>query len=265
VSWKERVDDMKTVLEVKNVGKVYGDKENAFAALANINFSVEEGEFVGIMGPSGAGKTTLMNVISTIDRATSGDIMIDNKEVGKMDEDNLALFRREKLGFIFQDYNLLDSLTVRENIALPLALTKMKHTEIDQRVEMLAAKFGIDHILDKYPYQTSGGQKQRCAATRAIATNPSIIFGDEPTGALDSKSATDLLESLKSLNEKEKATILMVTHDATAASYCQRILFIKDGQVFTELTNSQHLPRKVFFEEILRVIEHVGGDVNEVI
>lgn len=255
---------MKKVLEVKQVSKVFGIKGNEFVALNGVNASVAEGEFVGIMGPSGAGKTTLLNVISTIDSPTSGEIMIDGKDIVKMKEDELALFRRDKLGFIFQDYNLLDSLTVRENIALPLALSKTNAKEIDKKVEEMAKKFGIQEILEKYPYQISGGQKQRCAASRAIVTNPSLIFGDEPTGALDSKSATDLLESLKSLNEKEKATILMVTHDAFAASYCQRVIVIKDGVVFSELEKG-NATRKEFFNKILELMGKIGGDDSDLV
>lgn len=255
---------MKIVLEAKSVSKMYGAKGNVYKALDNVNFQVKEGEFVGIMGPSGAGKTTLLNIVSTIDSPTSGDIYIDGDNIVGMNEDKLALFRRNKLGFIFQDYNLLDSLTVGENIALPLALAKLNAKEVDLRVKEIAQKFGIEPILDKYPYQVSGGQKQRCAALRAIVTNPSLIFGDEPTGALDSKSATDLLESLKALNEQDKATILMVTHDALAASYCKRVLFIKDGSIFTEL-HREHRTRKQFFHEILDVLSQIGGGISDVI
>jgi len=255
---------MQSVLEVQDVTKTFGSKSNEFTALHNINVKIEEGEFVGIMGPSGAGKTTLLNVISTIDEPSSGRISIDGKEITRMKEKELALFRREKLGFIFQDYNLLDSLTVRENIALPLSLAKVKAKEVDKRVESIAAKFGIQGILNKYPYQISGGQKQRCAACRAIVTNPSLIFGDEPTGALDSKSATDLLNSLKKLNEDENATILMVTHDAFAASYCERVLVIKDGVLFEELLKKGR-PRKAFFNDILELMGQIGGNDDELI
>ena len=255
---------MKPVLEVKKVVKVFGTKENQHVALNGIDVRVEEGEFVGIMGPSGAGKTTLLNVVSTIDTPTSGDIVIDGKNIGTLKEHEMDAFRREKLGFIFQDYNLLDSLTLRENIALPLALSKVNAKEIEGRVQEIAKKFGIHAILEQYPHQVSGGQKQRCAASRAIVTNPSLIFGDEPTGALDSKSATNLLESLKNLNEKEKATIMMVTHDAFAASYCQRVLVIKDGVVFTELQKEQGT-RKQFFNQILDVMGKIGGDDHDIV
>ncbi|AQR76796.1 ABC transporter ATP-binding protein [Paenibacillus larvae] len=254
----------KPVLITKGVSKVFGIKNNLYTALDRIDLEVNEGEFVGIMGPSGAGKTTLMNMISTIDTPTSGDIIIDGQSIVKMKEEQLALFRRNKLGFVFQDYNLLDSLTVRENIALPLALSHVKAAGIDERVVRIAKKFGIDPILDKYPYQISGGQKQRCAASRALVSNPSLILGDEPTGALDSKSATDLLESMKEMNEKDRVTILMVTHDAFAASYCQRVLFIKDGRLFTEL-HRQDLTRKQFFNAILNMLSSIGGGVSDVI
>ncbi|MEI4803231.1 ABC transporter ATP-binding protein [Bacillus sp. NPDC077411] len=256
---------MKTVLEAKDIRKVYNTGGNKYEALKGINLQVKEGEFVGIMGPSGSGKTTLLNVLSTIDNTTSGEILIDGNDIVKMNDDKLALFRRDHLGFIFQDYNLLDTLTVKENIALPLALSKVKTSEIDRRVLEIAKKFGIDHILDQYPYQVSGGQKQRCAASRAIVTNPSMIFGDEPTGALDSNSATDLLESLKALNEYDQSTILMVTHDAFAASYCKRVIFIKDGELFKELYKGE-LTRKQFFERVLDVMSTIsGGAVDDVI
>ncbi|EEL68497.1 ABC transporter ATP-binding protein [Bacillus mycoides] len=253
---------MKTVLEAKNIEKVYDTGGNKFAALKGINLQVKEGEFVGIMGPSGSGKTTLLNVLSTIDNATDGEILIDGKDIVKMNDDKLALFRRDHLGFIFQDYNLLDTLTVKENIALPLALSKVKANEIDRRVLEISKKFGIDHILSQFPYQVSGGQKQRCAASRAIVTSPSMIFGDEPTGALDSKSATDLLESMKSLNEYDNSTILMVTHDAFAASYCKRVIFIKDGELYKELHRGEST-RKQFFQKVVDVMSSISGGMAD--
>ncbi|KAA0777219.1 ABC transporter ATP-binding protein [Bacillus sp. AR2-1] len=253
---------MKIVLEAKNIKKVYDTGGNKFEALRGINLQVKEGEFVGIMGPSGSGKTTLLNVISTIDNATSGEILIDGKDIVKMNDEKLALFRRNHLGFIFQDYNLLDTLTVRENIALPLALSRVEAREIDRCVLVIAKKFGIDHILNQFPYQVSGGQKQRCAASRALVTNPSMILGDEPTGALDSKSAKDLLESMKSLNEHDNSTILMVTHDALAASYCKRVIFIKDGKLCKELYRGK-LTRKQFFQEIVDVMSAISGVAME--
>ncbi|MFL8938995.1 ABC transporter ATP-binding protein [Rossellomorea oryzaecorticis] len=255
---------MKTIVEAKKIKKIYGSKGNVFTALDEIDLIVQEGEFVGIMGPSGAGKSTLLNVLATIDEPTSGDITIDGRSIVKMNEEQLSSFRRDKLGFIFQDYNLLDTLTVKENILLPLALAKMNVKELERKVDEVADKFGIHPILEKYPYQISGGQKQRTAASRAIVAKPSLILADEPTGALDSKSAADLLESLKDLSEQDKATILMVTHDAFAASYCQRVVFIKDGKLFTELVKGK-TSRKEFFNKVLDVLSTLGGGVSDVI
>ncbi|MCH1624497.1 ABC transporter ATP-binding protein [Ferdinandcohnia quinoae] len=255
---------MKRIVEAKQVKKVYGAKGHVFTALDKIDLTVQEGEFVGIMGPSGAGKSTLLNVLATIDEPSSGDIWIDGTNIIKMNEDELSFFRRDKLGFIFQDYNLLDTLTVKENIILPLALAKMNVQELERRVDEVADRFGIRPILDKYPYQISGGQKQRTAASRAIIAQPSLLLADEPTGALDSKSATDLLESLKNLSEQDHATILMVTHDAFAASYCQRVIFIKDGKLFTELVKGKST-RKEFFQKVLDVLSALGGGANDVI
>ncbi|RAR41923.1 ABC transporter ATP-binding protein [Paenibacillus sp. MDMC362] len=255
---------MKMVVNASQIRKVYGVKGNVYTALDNIDLIVQEGEFVGIMGPSGAGKSTLLHVLATIDQPTSGEVMIDGVDVLKMDEEQLSAFRRDKLGFIFQDYNLLDTLTVKENILLPLALAKMNVKELEHRVEEIADKFGITPILDKYPYQISGGQKQRTAASRAMISSPSLLLADEPTGALDSKSATALLESLKDLNEYDRATILMVTHDTFAASYCTRVLFIKDGRIFTELTRGE-ASRKHFFKKILDVLTVLGGDASDLV
>lgn len=251
-------------MQVREVNKIYGKGAQTFEALKNITFQVEEGEFVGVMGPSGAGKSTLLNVLATIDSPTSGDIIIGNDNVAKMNDKVLADFRRDNLGFIFQDYNLLDSLTVRENIVLPLAIAKVPAKEINARVDKIATTFGISDLLNKYPYQISGGQKQRTASSRALVMQPKIIFADEPTGALDSKSATDLLESLSDLNETQNATIMMVTHDAFAASFCQRIIFIQDGTLSKEIHRGTKT-RKQFFEEILQVLAGIGGDVNDVI
>ncbi|HWK23812.1 MULTISPECIES: ABC transporter ATP-binding protein [Bacillales] len=253
---------MRTIVNAKNIKKVYGTKGNVFTALDNIDLEVQEGEFVGIMGPSGAGKSTLLNVLATIDQPTSGDINIDGTSIVNMNEEQLAAFRRDKLGFIFQDYNLLDTLTVKENIILPLALAKVDPNELEHRVLEVANKFGISPILDKYPYQISGGQKQRTAASRAIISKPSLLLADEPTGALDSKSATDLLESLKGLSEVDKATILLVTHDAFAASYCDRVIFIKDGKMFTELVKGKG-SRKEFFQKVLDVLSALGGGQSD--
>ena len=255
---------MKDILEVKNVEKYYGNKSNLTKAIDNISFKVEEREFVGIMGASGSGKTTLLNCISTIDRVTSGNIIINSKDITKLKGNNLNKFRREELGFIFQDFNLLDTLTAYENIALALTIQKVNHKEIDSRVKDIAEKLGIKEILNKYPYQISGGQKQRVASARAIVTNPKLVLADEPTGALDSKSARQLLESFESLNQKLGATILLVTHDAFTASYTDRIIFIKDGKIFNELEKGNST-RKEFFEKIIDVQTLLGGDLNDVI
>ncbi|MEK4356640.1 ABC transporter ATP-binding protein [Paenibacillus sp. FSL M7-1455] len=255
---------MKTILQAKHVNKTFGTKGNQYTALQNIDLSIEEGEFVGIMGPSGAGKSTLLNIFSTIDTPTSGEITIDGQNIVAMNEEKLSDFRRNKLGFIFQDYNLLDTLTVKENILLPLALSKVPAAEIEKRVEAIADTFGIRQILDKYPYHISGGQKQRAAASRAIVANPSLILADEPTGALDSKSATSLLESLSKLNQGNQATILMVTHDAYAASFCKRVIFINDGRLFREL-HKDGLTRKEFFGRILEVLASLGGEHHDAV
>ena len=255
---------MKTVVEARKIKKVYGLKGTVFPVLHGIDLNVQEGEFVGIMGPSGSGKTTLLNILATIDQPTSGNIVIDGENILNMNEEQLSAFRRNKLGFIFQDYNLLDTLTVKENILLPLAISKIHVSELERRVDEIADKFGIRPILEKYPYQISGGQKQRTAASRAIISKPRLILADEPTGALDSKSAADLLESLKSLNEQDKATIFMVTHDAFAASYCKRVLFIKDGNIFTELVKG-NTSRKDFFKKILDVLNMLGGSASDII
>ncbi|SHH59596.1 putative ABC transport system ATP-binding protein [Caloranaerobacter azorensis DSM 13643] len=254
---------MKSVLEARNLKKVYGSRGNVYTALHGVSLEIKEGEFVGIMGPSGAGKSTLLNIISTIDKPTSGNIIIDGEDILKMDEDKLSLFRRNKLGFIFQDFNLLDTLTVKENILLPLALSKVSPRRIEEKVNKVANILGISDILNKYPYEISGGQKQRTAAARAIINEPKLILADEPTGALDSKSSTELLQALCDLNENNKATIMMVTHDAFAASYCKRILFIKDGVIFTELVKGES--RKEFFHKILDVLAVLGGDGNDFI
>ena len=255
---------MSNVLEVKNIEKYYGNKSNLTKAINNISFKVEKGEFVGIMGASGSGKTTLLNCISTIDRVTAGQIIINNQDVTKLRGNKLNKFRREELGFIFQDFNLLDTLTAYENIALALTIQKVKPSEIDKKVKEVAEKLGITDILSKYPYQVSGGQKQRIASARAIITNPKIVLADEPTGALDSKSARQLLESFEHLNQKLGATILMVTHDAFTASYANRIIFIKDGKIFNELVKGNDT-RKQFFEKRIELQTLLGGDLNDVI
>ena len=255
---------MGKVLEVKNIEKYYGNKSNLTKAIDNISFDVEEGEFVGIMGASGSGKTTLLNCISTIDRVTAGKIIINGEDITTLRGNNLNKFRREELGFIFQDFNLLDTLTCYENIALALTIQRINPKEIDKRVQKIAEKLEIKDILKKYPYQISGGQKQRVASSRAIITNPKLVLADEPTGALDSKSARQLLETFETLNNNLNATILMVTHDAFTASYAKRILFIKDGKIFNELIKGND-SRKQFFEKIIEVQTLLGGDLNDVI
>ena len=255
---------MSNVLEVKNIEKYYGNKSNLTKAIDGISFNVGEGEFVGIMGASGSGKTTLLNCISTIDRVTAGKIIINNQDITKLKGNKLNKFRREELGFIFQDFNLLDTLTAYENIALALTIQKVNSHEIDKKVQEIAQKLEISEILNKYPYQISGGQKQRVASARAIITNPKMVLADEPTGALDSKSARQLLETFEHLNQKLGATILMVTHDAFTASYAERIIFIKDGKIFNELVKGEDT-RKQFFEKIIEVQTLLGGDLNDVI
>lgn len=255
---------MEKVLEVKNIEKYYGNKSNLTKAIDNISFTIEKGEFVGIMGASGSGKTTLLNCISTIDRLTAGKIIINNQDITRLKGNNLNKFRREELGFIFQDFNLLDTLTAYENIALALTIQKVKPKEIEERVQEIAKKLEITDILNKYPYQISGGQKQRVASARAIITNPKLVLADEPTGALDSKSARQLLESFENLNQKLSATILMVTHDSFTASYASRILFIKDGKIFNELIKGEST-RKEFFEKIIEVQTLLGGELGDVI
>ncbi|HJC64027.1 MAG TPA: ABC transporter ATP-binding protein [Candidatus Blautia merdavium] len=253
-----------TVLKVAEVEKYYGNKGSLTKALDKISFSVEEGEFVGIMGASGSGKTTLLNCISTIDRVTSGKIIVDDKDITRLRGSHLNKFRREELGFIFQDFNLLDTLTAFENIALALTIQRVKPDQIQKRVETIAEQLGISSQLSKYPYQMSGGQKQRVACARAMITSPQLILADEPTGALDSKSARLLLENLQYMNRKLSATILMVTHDAFTASYADRILFIKDGKLFNELHKGAD-SRKEFFSRIIEVVTLLGGELNDVI
>lgn len=252
---------MNTILKVQNLQKYYGGKGNITKAIDNISFEVTEGEYIGIMGASGSGKTTLLNCISTIDNATAGHIYIDNNDVTSMNSKALSRFRREKLGFIFQDFNLLDTLTAYENIALALTIIKVPANDINKMVRKVANLLSITEVLEKYPYQMSGGQKQRVASARAIITNPALVLADEPTGALDSKSARMLLDSFNKLNEELNTTILMVTHDAFTASYCKRILFIKDGRLFNELIRGNET-RKEFFDRIMEVIAILGGDID---
>lgn len=252
---------MKNILTIKNIEKYYGTKANVFKAIDNVSFSVDSGDFVGIMGPSGSGKTTLLNCISTIDSVTTGNVFINDRDITRLKSKELEKFRQNELGFIFQDFNLLDTLTAYENIALSLTIKGTKTSKVDSKIREAAQLLEIEDTLRSYPYQLSGGQQQRVAAARAIVTNPSLILADEPTGALDSKSARLLLEKFESLNQELNATILMVTHDAYTASYADRILFIKDGKLFTELIKGQD-SRKAFFNQILEVISLIGGDID---
>lgn len=254
---------MSNILEVRNIEKYYGNKEAVTKAINDISFSVEKGEFVGIMGPSGSGKSTLLNCISTIDNVTTGHIFIDNVDITRLKGSKIEDIRRDKLGFIFQDFNLLDTLTAYENIALALTINNKKGLIVDKLVKEAAEKLNIEDVLNKYPYQMSGGQKQRVAAARAIVNEPTLILADEPTGALDSKSAKMLLNSMEDLNCKLGSTILMVTHDAFTASYANRILFIKDGKIFNEIIKGKD-SRKQFFNKIIEVVTLLGGDSKDV-
>lgn len=249
-------------LRIKNVEKYYGRKTSLTKALNDLNFSVEDGEFVAIMGASGSGKTTMLNCVSTIDRVTAGHIYLDDVDITELKGKSLNKFRREKLGFIFQDFNLLDTLTAYENIALALSVQKVPYQEIDSSVKAVADQLGIREVLKKYPYQMSGGQKQRVASARAIVTNPSIILADEPTGSLDSKSAKMLLERLSYLNQQQNATILMVTHDSFTASYASRVIFLKDGKIFNEIYKGDH-SRREFFDMIMEVVTFFGGELGD--
>lgn len=255
---------MTKILQIKNIEKYYGNKGNLTKAINNISFDIENKEYVAIMGASGSGKTTLLNCISTIDKVTSGHIFIGDQEVTSLKGNKLNKFRREQLGFIFQDFNLLDTLTAYENIALALTIQKVNAKEIEKRINDIAIKLDISDVLNKYPYQMSGGQKQRVASARAIITNPKLVLADEPTGALDSKSARMLLENFEYLNDQLDATILMVTHDAFSASYANRVIFIKDGKLFNELRRGDD-SRKIFFNKIIDVVTLLGGELNDVI
>ncbi len=253
---------MENILKIDKIEKYYGNRSSLTKAINNISFDVEKGEFVAIMGASGSGKTTLLNCISTIDKVTSGHIYVQECDITKLKGNSLNKFRREKLGFIFQDFNLLDTLTAYENIALALSIQNINVKQIESRVKEVAKKLNITDCLNKYPYQMSGGQKQRVASARAIITNPKIVLADEPTGALDSKSAKMLLERFKYLNNDLKTTILMVTHDAFTASYSTRVIFIKDGKIFSEIMRGEDT-RKEFFNKIIDVVTLLGGDLND--
>ena len=229
--------------------------------LKAINLDVKEGEFLSIMGPSGAGKTTLLNILSTVDNPTSGKVYYENQNISKMNNKQLSKFRRDNIGFIFQDYNLLDSMSVEDNIALPLVIANEKQSIIKSEITRLAKFFGIESHLKKYPYELSGGQKQRVAAARALITSPKIIFADEPTGALDSKSSSELLNCLKEMNEKFNVTVIMVTHDPFSASYSKKVIFIKDGKLNARIDSSGN--RKEFYNSIMNLLTSMGGEVNE--
>ena len=252
------------MLQVQNIEKYYGSKNNVTKALDRVSFDVEAGEFLAIMGASGSGKTTLLNCISTIDAISAGKILLDGVSVADLSESELARFRRERLGFVFQDFNLLDTLTIEENIGLALSLNHQDPGTVQNRVREVAGKLSITDILTKFPYQVSGGQKQRAACARAMVAGQSLLLADEPTGALDSKASKNLLEIMTTMNQDMGATILMVTHDAYSASYAKRVLFLKDGRVFNELLRGKR-GRPVFYHEILDVLAALGGDVSDVI
>ena len=253
------------ILEINHLEKVYRTRfsKEETRALQDVDFKVEEGEFIAIMGESGSGKTTLLNILATLDKPTRGSVILNNQDITKIKDKDFADFRRENLGFIFQDFNLLDTLTIGENISLSLVINKQNPTDIEKRVHAIADKLGIRDILSKFPYEVSGGQKQRCACARALINEPKLILADEPTGALDSKASRLLLETMSEINKKMQATILMVTHDPFSASFCERILFLKDGKIFNEIFRGEK-SRKDFFNEILDILTLLGGEVGNV-
>ncbi|PFE08074.1 ABC transporter ATP-binding protein [Bacillus cereus] len=248
------------ILHVSDLGKVYTGKIS-YTALSHIDLRINKGEFVGIMGPSGSGKTTLLNMVSTIDAPTSGKVLIHGENPYLLSPNQLSLFRRRELGFVFQSFNLLNTLTVKENIVLPLTLDGVSPREMEGKVEAIAKKLGITEILDKRTYEISGGQAQRTAIARATIHNPKLLLADEPTGNLDSKSACDVMELLTKLNKENSTTMMLVTHDAMAASYCDRIVFIKDGQLYNEIYCGDN--RKVFYQKILEVLALLGGNAHD--
>lgn len=253
---------MNNYIRICDVEKYYGNASNVTKAVDRVSFHVEKGEFVGVMGPSGSGKTTLLNMLATIDRVTAGHIYYEDTDITELSENALSEFRKNNLGFVFQEYNLLDTLTIEENIVLALTLQEKGKKEILQECERILELLGITDIRGKFPYQVSGGQKQRCACARAMVNHPRLLLADEPTGALDSKAAQTLLETFTNLNRTMAATILMVTHDAFSASYCSRILFLKDGKIFHELMRGEK-SRKVFLQEILDVLSLTGGALSD--
>lgn len=253
-----------SILKVKDITKIYSG-ENEFSkvkALNKISFNVKKGEFVGIMGPSGSGKTTLLNILSGIDKGFDGRVVINDEDITVLSEDQLALFRRREIGFIFQDFNLIDSLTIKENMLLPMVLDKRPLSEMENRIDSLMKVLNIENILNKYPYNVSGGQQQRAAVGRALFNNPSIIFGDEPTGNLDSKSSKNVMECFEKMNKQMDATILIVTHDVFAASYCNRVIFIKDGELHSEIMKKT--TRKEFLESIINSLAFIGGGGDDI-
>ena len=248
------------ILKVQNISKVYGSKKSSkqYMALKSISFEVNEGEFIGVMGASGSGKTTLLNILGSIDKPTTGRFIMDGRDIAGLNKNQLAEHRMKKIGFIFQDYNLLETMTLKENIILPLALSGYKARAMESKLDSMAKDLGIVGILEKYPYEVSGGEQQRAAACRALITNPKMILADEPTGNLDSKSGKDLLDLLTFINKEYKATILMVTHDVFAASYCHKIMFIRDGEIYNELYAGDD--KKKFFDSIIDVMSVLGGE-----
>ncbi|MGI6119269.1 MAG: ABC transporter ATP-binding protein [Desulfosporosinus sp.] len=252
---------MASIIEVKNLTKLYGQQGAVCRALHEVSFEIQAGTFIAVMGPSGSGKTTLLNIISTIERQTEGRVIIDGKDTGAFKEKELALFRRDNIGFVFQEFNLLDNMTIQDNIALPLTLNNIKAEEILRKVQELTTLLGIDNQLDKYPYQLSGGQKQRAAVCRALVNEPKILFADEPTGALDSKAASELLACFQNVRNQYGTTVVMVTHDASAASYCDRVLFLKDGMMSGKLETNGNTEE--FFKKILNMVAILGGERNE--
>lgn len=254
---------MNEVLKIEYLKKYYGNSNNITKAIDDISFKINKGEFVAVMGASGSGKTTLLNTIATIDNVTSGHIFVGDVDITKLKEKDTSKFRKDNLGFVFQDFNLLDTLSIGENIAMSLVINGENPEVVDKKVNDIAKKLGIESILEKFPYEVSGGQKQRAACARALINKPKLILADEPTGALDSKSSRMLLETMEEMNEKLNATIMMVTHDAFSASFCERILFLKDGKIFNEIYKGDKT-RKEFFNEILDVLTLLGGDLSDV-
>jgi putative ABC transport system ATP-binding protein len=252
------------ILRAKNLTKIYGSErgEESTNALNRISFSIDTGEFVGIMGPSGSGKTTLLNILSGIDKPTSGQVKINNREICEMGKKELALFRRKEIGYVLQDFNLLDSLTLKENIMLPMILDKKSSDEMEKKARDLMKLFEIYNIANKYPYNLSGGQQQRAAVSRALINSPSIIFADEPTGNLDSKSSKSIMGCFEKMNSELKATILVVTHDVFAASFCNRVIFIKDGKIHSEIVKKGS--RKEFLNSIFNSLAVLGGDSYDI-